>query len=127
MKTLPCPHCGKQPALFQNEDYGPGGPIPTDWTIQCCAVMTASTKDNVIAFWNKRVNCTKITMKLPKMTKEQNHLWCAIKVYEHIRENPGCTMVLGSDYATATELEAIGLVVSETHDDGEDTWRVCDE
>ena len=50
----PCPFCGSQPKTWRDEASGPGGPIPTDYVIQCCAEMRASTEAAVKQMWNKR-------------------------------------------------------------------------
>jgi len=51
----PCPFCGKQPKIWQNEDdCGLLGPNPTDWTISCCASMDGNTEEELIKKWNKR-------------------------------------------------------------------------
>lgn len=53
-ETKPCPHCGKQPKVWQNEYDGPGGPITTDWEIYCCSTMSDYSLENLIKRWNKR-------------------------------------------------------------------------
>lgn len=54
MKLLPCPFCGKQPRLWQNEADGPGGPFPTDYTISCCAELIGPDKETAAKRWNQR-------------------------------------------------------------------------
>lgn len=52
----PCPHCGKAPRIYLDEDpFSPGGPMPTKWVITCCATMIGSRdRDKTIALWNQR-------------------------------------------------------------------------
>ncbi len=51
----PCPFCGKQPRIWQDETDGPGGPIPTDYVITCCVEMRDYDEKELIKRWNKRV------------------------------------------------------------------------
>jgi hypothetical protein len=54
MKLISCPFCGKQPMVWQDEESGPGGPIPTDYVIECCVTLRASTERQAINRWNTR-------------------------------------------------------------------------
>lgn len=50
----PCPFCGETPRIWRDETDGPGGPIPTDFVIQCCVEFRGNTKEEVVKRWNKR-------------------------------------------------------------------------
>jgi hypothetical protein len=65
MNILPCPFCGKKPTAWQDEVYGPGGPVPTEFVISCCAQLRASTEKEAIKKWNTRKH-VKRTPKRPK-------------------------------------------------------------
>lgn len=55
---LRCPHCGKRPSLYREEADGPGGPIPTDYVVQCCSTMSGGDLDELVKRWDKRADPT---------------------------------------------------------------------
>lgn len=63
-------------------------------------------------------------MTKTQWTPEQIKLYDTIRTYQKIEENPNIVLNDAYEYALATELEEIGLVVSTTHDEGDDTWHV---
>ncbi len=66
-ELLPCPFCGKKPRIYQDEyPYGPGGPIPLGFVVECCVVkINESTEKRAIKHWNtrKEKSCNSKTKK----------------------------------------------------------------
>ena len=56
-KLKPCPLCGRKPVISQDEDRGGiGGPVLTDWVIECrCGLtLSAAKRETATRRWNRR-------------------------------------------------------------------------
>ena len=53
-RIAPCPICGEEPRLDNEESHRLGGPYVIGWDVWCCYVkVSADTEEDVVKRWNK--------------------------------------------------------------------------